>query len=212
MVKGVLAIGFFATMLNSANIDVPCINQSPKYPTGCESVATVEVLNSYGHDITVDKFIDTYVDRIDINDPKVKTLDNVFDAYFVGNPYTKSGLLCNAPVVARAIEKYAKDNNISNLTSVDYTGVSFDVLLNEVAKGTPVIIWVTIGYVEPIKGLIGKSEYGKPSHAVLLTGYDLTKGEVYLVDSIQGKVTQPYTKVKDIYTKMGKKGFVIKES
>ena len=38
-------------------IDVPYINQSEKYPTGCESVTTVMLLHYLGYDISVDDFI-----------------------------------------------------------------------------------------------------------------------------------------------------------
>ena len=39
-------------------IDVPYIDQSKLYPTGCESVSTVMLLRFLGIDITVDEFIE----------------------------------------------------------------------------------------------------------------------------------------------------------
>ena len=41
-------------------IKVPQINQS-SYPTGCESVTTVMALNYQGYNISVDDFIDNYL-------------------------------------------------------------------------------------------------------------------------------------------------------
>ena len=38
-------------------IDVPYINQSENYPTGCESVTTVMLLHYPGYDISVDDFV-----------------------------------------------------------------------------------------------------------------------------------------------------------
>ena len=42
-------------------IDVPYIDQSKRYPTGCESVSTVMALQYAGVNISVDKFIDNYL-------------------------------------------------------------------------------------------------------------------------------------------------------
>ncbi len=44
-------------------IDVPYIDQSKLYPTGCESVSTVMLLRFLGIDITVDEFIEKYLER-----------------------------------------------------------------------------------------------------------------------------------------------------
>ena len=44
-------------------IDVPYIDQSKLYPTGCESVSTVMLLRFLGIDITVDEFIEKFWKR-----------------------------------------------------------------------------------------------------------------------------------------------------
>ena len=38
-------------------IEVPYIDQSVKYPTGCESVSAVMLLKYLGYEMTVDEFI-----------------------------------------------------------------------------------------------------------------------------------------------------------
>ena len=43
-------------------IDVPYIDQSGRYPTGCESVSTVMLLRHLGCNISVDEFIEKYLD------------------------------------------------------------------------------------------------------------------------------------------------------
>ena len=43
-------------------IDVPYISQKGKYPTGCESVSTVMLLQFLGYDISVDTFIENYLE------------------------------------------------------------------------------------------------------------------------------------------------------
>ena len=46
-------------------ISVPYIDQSVKYPTGCESVSTVMLLQYLGYEITVDEFIENYLEKKD---------------------------------------------------------------------------------------------------------------------------------------------------
>ena len=42
-------------------IEVPYIDQSVSYPTGCESVSATMLLQYLGYEITVDEFIRNYV-------------------------------------------------------------------------------------------------------------------------------------------------------
>ena len=44
-------------------IQAPYIDQSVRYPTGCESVSAVMLLQYLGIDITVDGFIETYLEK-----------------------------------------------------------------------------------------------------------------------------------------------------
>lgn len=43
-------------------INVPYISQKGRYPTGCESVSTVMLLQLLGYEISVDEFIENYLD------------------------------------------------------------------------------------------------------------------------------------------------------
>ena len=44
-------------------IDVPYLDQSVKYPTGCESVSAVMLLQYLGYEISVDTFIEKYLEK-----------------------------------------------------------------------------------------------------------------------------------------------------
>lgn len=44
-------------------IDVPYLDQSVRYPTGCESVSAVMLLRYLGYEMSVDEFIEQYLDR-----------------------------------------------------------------------------------------------------------------------------------------------------
>ena len=46
-------------------ISAPYIDQSVKYPTGCESVSAVMLLQYLGYEITVDEFIENYLEKRD---------------------------------------------------------------------------------------------------------------------------------------------------
>ena len=41
-------------------IDVPYLDQSVRYPTGCESVSAVMLLRYLGYEMSVDEFIEQY--------------------------------------------------------------------------------------------------------------------------------------------------------
>ena len=44
-------------------IKVPYLSQSPRYPTGCESVSSVMLLQHLGYEITVDEWIEHYLEQ-----------------------------------------------------------------------------------------------------------------------------------------------------
>lgn len=67
--------------------NVPFISQNNKYPTGCESVSTVMALQYAGVDMTVENFIDNYLDK-----GSNKSFDP--NICFGGDPYSTSGYGC----------------------------------------------------------------------------------------------------------------------
>ncbi|WP_077534333.1 C39 family peptidase [Massiliimalia massiliensis] len=62
-------------------INVSFISQYPKYPTGCESVSTVMVLRHIGNQMTVDTFIDKYLNKGSTKgfNPYVEFLEGIHD-------------------------------------------------------------------------------------------------------------------------------------
>lgn len=139
LTKAVIYIEFYTSMLNSVNFDVPLIYQYPDYPTACESVATVETLKYNGFDIDINEFLDNYLDTIDSSDSSIASFENVFDHYFVGNPYSSHGFLCNPPVEVNAVKKYFSEINKSKCSCHDLTGTNFENLLDYVSHGRQVV-------------------------------------------------------------------------
>lgn len=128
-------------------LDIDYISQEPDYPTGCESVSAVMLLNYMGVNITVDNFIDTCLEKGDIivrnkqyyaPDPSVK---------FVGNP-RGSGFGCYAPVIINALEKAAPDFYV-----LDESEKELSYLVDTyVKRQTPVLIWATMNMTESKEG------------------------------------------------------------
>lgn len=157
-------------------IDVPYINQSEKYPTGCESVTTVMLLHYLGYDISVDDFIKNNLKMRDF-----ETRDGMLYGpdpweYFVGSPYDPDSFGCYAPVICEALEKIVGDA----YEVCDETGKDLDELVETYLKqDMPVILWNSINMREPIIGpewkLMDTGEnftWISNEHCMLLVGED----------------------------------------
>lgn len=152
---------------NSKIIQAPFISQLGKYPTGCESVTTVMALNHIGIDISVDKFIDSYLTKTGVPfDPNIS---------FGGNPRYTSGYGCYAPVIKKALDKALSGQKY---TAKQLYGVSLKNLCsNYIDKGIPVILWSTMymntPYISSTWTYNGKTiNWIAPEHCLLLVGYD----------------------------------------
>lgn len=157
-------------------LDVPVLAQMPKFPTGCESVSAVMLLRQAGYDLSVDTFVDDYLDKDDCfyrqdgatygPDPR---------RVFVGNPRYTASYGCMAPVIVRALERV---EGLSHRV-VDATGCTMEELCTRyIDKGIPVAVWVTIGMIASYSGdtwcLEDGSRYSWPAneHCMVLVGYD----------------------------------------
>ena len=75
-------------------INVPYINQSLNYPTGCESVSSVMLLRHLGYQVTVDEWIENYLEC-----QEFETRDGIVYGgdprkVFCGSPYREDGMGC----------------------------------------------------------------------------------------------------------------------
>ena len=163
-------------MSNKKIIQAPYIDQSIKYPTGCESVSTVMLLQYLGYDITVDEFIADYLEMKDFEEREGQLFGADPNLYFCGSPYDKDSFGCYAPVICKALEKAIGDRyNIYNETDT-----SIDELIRKyIDEDIPVIFWACINMREPIVGpewkLLDSGEvftWISNEHCMLLVGYD----------------------------------------
>ena len=71
--------------VTAALLNVPKVNQLPKYPTGCEGASAAAVLQFYGLDVTLDEMIDA-IPRENIEFRDGKRYGPSIEEKFVGDP------------------------------------------------------------------------------------------------------------------------------
>lgn len=200
----------------SVILEVPCIDQRDKYPTGCESVTAVMALRYAGVDVSVEEFIDCYlpVSETPIYDGGGYLCADPNEA-FLGSPYSPEGWGCYAPVIKTAAEKLVADKKV-NLAVADLSGKALEKLCGEhIAQGVPVILWSTMYMAEPQRRttitVIGggrQTEWVSPEHCLLLVGMD--EQSYWFNDPLEGK-TVSYEKaaVERAYAAMGSQALAV---
>ena len=160
-------------------LEVPYIDQSVKYPTGCESVSTVMLLQYLGYEISVDEFIENYLEQDSFEQRDEELYGPNPREVFCGSPYDEESFGCYSPVIVKALnrifEETEKWQGICAGSSdyhkvicrqeksdagthwkycaVDETGKTAQQLVEKYVKnGMPVIFWACIDMKEPIIG------------------------------------------------------------
>lgn len=161
-------------------IDVPYINQNSKYPNGCESASAVMLLNYFNIDISLEEFINNYLDKDKVYEKGGKRFGPNPQLSYAGDPSTSRGWGAYEPVIINAINKVLTAKNLNNEFKVGGSEQKFS--LNELAKyykAVPFIIWVTMDYSEITQLYKWYSydnkklyTYAKNEHVVVLTGID----------------------------------------
>ena len=188
----------------SNNSSFPLINQNPKYPTGCESVALTMLLKYYGVSVTPDMVIDR------LKKGSVPYYENGIlyggnpEIEFVGDPYLKHSYgVYEKPIIEVANSFKSGIKGGSN--------ISFNEVINLVQNGTPVMAWTSMGLSLPY---ISKSWIYKPTgeviswkaneHAVVIVG--VNGSSITVADPIGGKL-KTYSKslFEQRYNYYGKK-------
>lgn len=205
----------FVTSIKQDSIlmDVPLNYQIKRYPEGCESFATVAVLKYLRYNINEDVFIREYLDRIRLNDSRLRSMKNIFDKYYLGDPTNKTeqGYLANPTVLINAVNKYFRKYGFTKHKPVNTTGTPLLTLLNEqMLHKTPVIIWLTINNKPPKIAKVKNIPYIYPSHTIVISGYDKKTKMLHVTDSISGKRYISYDVANKIYEQTGRKSFIIK--
>lgn len=178
---------------DSALINLTYIPQNPELPTGCEITALTTVLKYYGYDVTKEEMADKYLEKGNGN----------FWEMFYGNPRDNTGRGCYAAPIEKAANRYFEANGISRRAE-DISGTDFYEILRLVSQDTPVVIWNTMDMKEPHeteKFTFEGKEYSwkSPEHCVVIKGYDISEGIVYIADPTRGDVTRNLETFKQRY-------------
>ena len=159
-------------------IQVPYIDQTKEYPTGCESVSTVMLLRYLGLDVTVDEFIEKYLEKEPMHQTDGRLCGPDPWKCFAGSPYDSESFGCYAPVIVQALNKVFTTNKI-NKKAEDITGMEMSEMLNRfIDQDTPVVFWASIDLKETIVGPKWQLSDGSVftwisnEHCMLLVGYD----------------------------------------
>ena len=86
-------------------IKAPYISQKGAYPTGCESVSTVMLLQYLGYKLSVDDFIRECLDIKEFEEHDGVLYGPDPREYFCGDPYSEDGMGCYAPVIVKALNR-----------------------------------------------------------------------------------------------------------
>lgn len=153
-------------------LDVENIDQNPELPNGCEITSAAIVLNYLGFSIDKVTLSENYLEL------GIPYWEADPDVEFMGNPADELAFYCLPGAIVRAVNAYLADMD-SDYKAVDISGSSVEELYEWVANGTPVLVWTTRAFSDPLYNNTFQLEDGSwpyaNSHCLVLTGY----GEEY---------------------------------
>lgn len=200
-------------------MNIPYVNQMPKYPTGCEAASSCMLLQYYGFSINIDQMVNI-IPRKNIYYKNGKRYGPDINEMFVGNPkggYTSSnpGYGAFSPCITKALQT-AIDQRGGKYTAKKISGCSFNELLGYVSEGYPVLVWATYKMKQPttvnswyIEGTGKYFEYPRGTHVMILSGYD--SGKVATVDPYNGNGVLTFSRsvFKSRWELLGKQGIIL---
>ena len=187
-----------------AQLDVENIDQNPELPNGCEITSAAIVLNYLGY--TVDKvtLAEEYLPR---HVPYWEADPNV---EFMGNPEDELAFYCLPGAVVTAVNNYLDDVG-SEYEALDISGAPVEELYQWVANGTPVLVWTTRAFSDPLYNYTFQLPNGSwpysNSHCLVLTGYDTET--CYLADPMLEVETVDRDLFAERYVERGQYAMVI---
>lgn len=196
-------------------ITVPYIDQTVKYPTGCESISAVMLLRYLGYDISPETFIDEYLEKQDFQFRQGRLYGPHPDDAFIGSPYNNDlgSYGCYGPAIARALTRVAGEIYEAKVLR----GLAVEQLTREyIDRDIPVVFWATLN-MEPsepgpkwrLLEREGEFQWTSHQHCLLLVGYD--EGKYYFNDPWLNKGCIGYEKqlVERRYEELGTQAVVL---
>ncbi len=194
-------------------ISVPYISQAGEYPTGCEVVSTSMLLKYYGYDISVDEFIDDYLESSFLEKVNGKLYGPNPNEAFVGDPRSVYSYGCYAPVIVNSLNKILrKEHWVKNTTGSEFS----ELIENYIDKEIPVLVWTSLNLLPTESGAEWylresgeKFQWISNEHCMVLVGYD--KDKYYFNDPYEGNGVVGYDKklVEKRFKELGDQSIVI---
>ena len=188
---------------NKKVIEVEHIDQRKDYPTGCESVSTTMCLHYFGINITVNEFVDNYLDRGELYYKGNKLFGPHPDDKFIGSPYDGRSYGCYGHVIEKALNKLLIEKELNdyyevrNLRDVPMETIIKDYIDNDI----PVIFWATMGLLPmrlTTKWFVPETgeeyQWRGNEHCLLLVGYDEEKETYFFNDPLTDHAAIEYNK------------------
>ncbi|MDE6672774.1 MAG: C39 family peptidase [Ruminococcus sp.] len=201
---------------NKKIIDVTNIAQYPELPTGCEVTSLTILLNHLGYKADKIDLARNYLPKQDFYWENGIYYGADFRTTFAGNPASEYSYGCYAPCIVTTANRYL--NNIGAYSIAhNISGADFDSLLTDyIDNDRPVLIWITSSNLhESYLTSIWTTPAGEQvqwrayEHCVVLTGYDLDNGLIYVSDPMYNNVAYDYDKIKLRYNEMGRQAVCI---
>ena len=159
-------------------MEVPYIDQTVQYPTGCESISAVMLLRYLGRTDSPETFIDQYLNKQDLEFRQGHLYGPDPNDAFIGSPYhsDQGSYGCYAPCIAAALTRAAGDE----FQFTAQKGKPLSWLVEEyIHRDMPVVLWATLNMEPSSKGdtwrLLGREgtfQWINHEHCLLLVGYD----------------------------------------
>lgn len=184
---------------NAIVLSVPYISQYPDMPLGCEATSLAQLLKYKGKDVS----------KVQIGKEMPYSPNKNPELGFVGSPFRNERGVFQS-IYPQALQKTAKKYRPN---SSDITGASVKVLEEEIRKGNPSIVWVSLNFKEPkmgywYEGTKDQIWVNKNLHVVTVTGVD--NDEFYITDPAKGKYTISKSYFKHVYETVGKRALVVR--
>ena len=191
-------------------IEVTNILQNPELPTGCETVSLTILLNHLGFRADKMDLARYYLPKMDFYWKDGELYGADFRTTFAGNPESDSSYGCYAPCIVQTANSFLWTAG-KDAKAYDLTGTPLEDLLHTyIDKDMPVLIWITSSNLHETRlTTIWTTPEGEKlqwiayEHCVVLTGYDLDKGLIYVSDPLVGNTSYNLERLKARYGDLG---------
>ncbi len=174
------------------------------------------LLKYYGYDISVDEFIDDYLESSFLEEVNGKLYGPNPNEAFVGDPRSVYSYGCYAPVIVNSLNKILrKEHWVKNTTGSEFS----ELIENYIDKEIPVLVWTSLNLLPTELGAEWylresgeKFQWISNEHCMVLVGYD--KDKYYFNDPYEGNGVVGYDKnlVEKRFKELGDQSVVILNS